>query len=640
MLKLSSLFGDHAVLQRGISIPVWGWTEPAEKVECSFGGQVCQVRSGLDGKFLLRLAPMSYSGPYELTVRNLKSGESVTVRDIMVGEVWLASGQSNMDMRARETNDKELYRTADLPQVRMITISKTARVGGLVDVQGEWQISTPETVGDFSAAGFYFARRIANELGVAVGIIHSSWGGTIAESWSSRQALIGNPDQNALVQDYERMVFEAKIWEKDDDYSGDPLLLINKVLNEKLHSLDLSNQGEKSGWAAPDFDDSAWRLMTLPTHWQLAGEEYCGAVWFRRVVELPENAAENAWTLHLGAVDKHDVSYVNGVIIGGMGEGFDQSCWNIPREYTMPAGVFKPGRNVIAVRAFTFMYGGGLIGPKDQMKLFPAGQPEQALALVGEWRFKAEIQFEDPSKSFQRLLWGPGAQNSPYMLYENMIRPLQPYAIAGVIWYQGESNASKWQYYRNLLENLIRDWRYAWGQGDFPFYQVQLANYGAESAFRKDSNWAFLREAQLQAAAVGGGVAVAIDCGEAADIHPKDKKTVGERLAALALFRNYHRYDVVPCGPVYSRMVLESDKIRLYFDHCEGGLEGTGGFYIAGDDGAFKAADAIIEGSTVVVSHPELANPRMVRYGWADNPTVVELRNKAGFPASPFRTDC
>lgn len=641
MLKLSALFSEHAVLQSGISIPVWGWTEPKTMVECTLGGERARILSRTDGKFLLRLKPLPYGGPLELKVRNLDSGEEAAAGDVMIGEVWLASGQSNMAMTMIATGDEESIRSSDLPPVRMITVPRSARVGGVNDFEAAWLPAAPRTTGMFSAAGYHFARRLHAELGIAVGIIHSSWGGSCAETWNSRESLMSNPATVSLVQSYESRLYGDDIWQDGCGHDIDsPEILLSRMLEKSLAYRNTENLGLERGWTEEDFDDSAWRSMELPRSWKAGGENYNGVIWFRRTVDIPPELADREWQLDIGAVDKQDITYVNGVEVGATGQGFETVWWNRPREYRVPAGTLKPGRNVIAVRAYSFIFDGGMIGPAAYMRIFPAGETGSAIPLTGPWRFETEVNIGNTALDPALTPIGPGVMNSPYMLFDNMIQPLLPYAIRGAIWYQGEHNTRYWPTYRGLMESLIRDWRRAWGQGDFPFYQVQLANYLAPERYQEGSSWAHIREAQNQAAGLGGGAAVTIDCGEAEDIHPKDKKTVGERLAALALHRTYRKQDIVPCGPVYTHMAIEGRAIRLHFKHCDGGLHGTGGFFIAGADGAFKPADAAIEGDTVLVSSPEVPIPCMVRYAWADNPAVADLRNGAGFPASPFRTDC
>ena len=345
--------------------------------------------------------------------------------------------------------------------------------------------------------------------------------------------------------------------------------------------------------------------------------------------------------LDIGAVDKQDITYFNGEQVGATGKGFEQEHWNVHRSYQIPGRLVRPGRNVIAVRAYSFVFAGGLIGPSAAMQIARVAGSGTSIPLSGAWRFQVEHDFGLVVPPV--AVPGEGSSNSPHMLFDNMILPLLPYGIRGAIWYQGESNADAADKYRHLMVEMIRCWRHAWGQGDFPFIQVQLANYMAPAPFQPQSEWALLREAQFQATREPGvGMAVAIDIGEANDIHPKNKRDVGHRLSQWALAETYGR-QIVPSGPLYSRMTIEGDRIRIYFDAAEGGLVAKSGalntFVIAGEDRRFVEAVAVIDGATVVVRSGKVPEPMAVRYAWADNPEGCNLTNAEGLPASPFRTD-
>ncbi len=633
-MKLSSLFTDHAVFQRGIPVPVWGWTAPLVRVKAKLGSFLAESVSGTDGAFTLRLPPMPAGGPYTLEVSDEKSGR-VLANDVWVGEVWLASGQSNMEWTLSligKSGEDEIAESKKSPlnAVRMISIPRVAHLGPKQDVDAVWMTASEKNLGGFSAVAYYFAKKLHRELGVAVGIVSSSWGGTKIEAWIDRPTLIKNPDMNAWVSSYESELNKPGHWADQPD----PLV--------KHYPPDPGNSGEKQGWASPDLDDKSWEKMNLPQAWQTAGHNHSGVFWFRKTTQIPTGWAGQDLILSIGAVDKHDTTYFNGVQVGATGKDLEEQHWSLKREYKVPGKIVKPGMNVIAVRAYSFVFNGGLIGPDDAMKIHPVGEETPALPLTGSWRYQVEHDFGLVNSHSPQL--GPGNPNTPYILFDSMIAPLRPYALAGAIWYQGESNADSAAQYHKLLSDLIGNWRHEWCQGDFPFLVVQLANYLNPSAFQAGSKWAFLREAQLQilSSTPETGLAVAIDIGEALDIHPKNKSDVGLRLAQWALTKTYGRSGI-PSGPLYSGMRIEGAGIRLRFAHVGGGLVAKNGdlktFFIAGLNQKFLPARAVIEGRTIFVSCPEVEEPVAVRYAWADNPAGCNLYNSEGFPASPFRTD-
>lgn len=651
-LRLAALFSDCAILQREIGIPVWGWMRPKSRIRVSLGGKAVQSLSGADGKFLVRLPAMPAGGPYELVAESLDDNQKVIVKDVWVGEVWLASGQSNMQWTFTDNKQEEL---ADLvtPEIRVITIPRLALAGRQSEVQAEWQQSTEETLPQFGAVAYHFARRLQNELGVMVGIVNNAWGGTIVEAWTSRESIMRNPDIAPWLHSVESVTQTPEFWApyaKCDlsDPAQRGMAHLVEVDNESTYPEDPGNEGEAKSWSQPGFNDAAWPEMKLPGHWNTRGQNFSGVFWFRKTVEIPASWENRELELSLGAVDKHDTTYFNGSKIGSTGAGFEEYHWNIPRNYTVSGGLVKAGRAVIAVRAYSFVHGGGLIGPSTDMHLRLAGT-EESVPLAGNWHFEVEHNFGQvvPVGGLQ-LPPGPGVANTPGILFDNLVAPLLPYAMRGVIWYQGESNAgsgfavSNLRYARAMRE-MIRDWRFAWGQGDFPFIQVQLANYREEEPYQEESEWARLRESQrLALSEPNTGMAVAIDVGDVGNIHPADKLSVGNRLAQWALAKTYHK-PIVPSGPLYAGMAIEGDKIRIRFDCVGGGLIEKGGalrtFYIAGRDQHFIAATAVIEGDTVLVSSMEVGAPLAVRYAWADNPVGCNLYNAEGLPASPFRTD-
>jgi sialate O-acetylesterase len=633
-ISFAALFSDHAVLQRDTYNPIWGWDEPGQDVTLTLGDVAARAKAGPDGRWQVRLPPLPAGGPFELAA----SGSArIVARDLWIGEVWYASGQSNMQMTVEQAGDALAeIAAARFPAIRMFEVPRAAVVTPPRDAAGAWSVCAPETAGAFSAAAYYFARELHRRLKMPVGILHGSWGGTIAEAWTPREALLAEPALREIVSSYERELpeferraadFEAKMKDQFRHYPADP-----------------GNTGHALGWAKPDTDLSGWDTMNTPGNWFGAGLNFNGVVWFRREVEVPAAWAGRDLTLRLCPCDKHDTTYFNNTVIGGIGPE-NPEAWSVPRTYRVPGHLVKAGRNTIAVRIYSYVYAGGFLGKPDQMRLEPPARndSEQALPLSGPWRYRVEHTFGRVTPIPLQRPRGPGNPNSPYALFNGMVRPVIPYGIRGVIWYQGESNAERAEEYRVLFPTLIRSWRQAWGQGEFPFLFVQLANYRARALEPCASTWAALREAQAQALLLPNtGMAVALDIGEAADIHPKNKQDVGRRLARLALRHTYGFQDVVPCGPVFASVREEPGRLRLSFTHTEGGLTIKGehleGFDLAGADRRFVRAAAAIEGDTVVVSSPAVPAPKAARYGWADNPAAT-LANGAGLPAAPFRTD-
>lgn len=646
MLKLAALFGDNAVLQRDRAVPVWGWCAPFRRVRATLGDGSAETRSGADGKFLLRFPPMPSAVRLTLQVTELESGETATAQNIALGEVWLASGQSNMEFKVSSLADggAELRRRADageLDAVRMLTVPRNALLTPARDVDAAWQTASAATIDDWSAVALFFAKKLADELAVPVGVLASSWGGTIAEAWTSGETLARNPDIARAYSEYLLRTGSTEYW---DSLSPEELEIPMRNFETALFTHlppEPENSGFSAGWAESAYDDSNWDRTALPAQWKEFDLNTNGTVWFRRKVEIPAEWAGRELILTLGAVDKHDITYFDGVEVGRTGSGYDTSCWDVCRVYRIPSELVRPGLRVIAVRDYSFAYDGGLTGPASGMKLAPADAEREKISIAGEWSYKIET---DLGPAFPHLSgMGLCCPNSFSILFDNMIRPLVPAALRGVIWYQGESNAIRFHQYERLMRDLIADWRFHFAQGDIPFLQVLLAGYRTAMDYDPNSEWAPIREAQSRAAAATGNlVASAVDAGDAADIHPKDKQTVGERLAATALMQAYGGKEE-GSGPVFRSQTRSGDALLLSFDHAAGGLIAPDGrphgFWIAGNDRVFKPAEAVIAGVKVAVSSPQVPEPVAVRYGWSDNPRSADLRNSAGLPALPFRTD-
>ncbi len=620
---LHPLFSEHMVLQRDRPVPVWGWATPGQKVTVKLKGRTASGIADADGRWQVKIGPFRAGGPYVFTV---SGPESVEFTDVLIGDVWLCSGQSNMEMGIGACNATNDIAGADFPQIRLLTVPRLVSTKPVQTVACRWLPCSPTNVmqgvwGGFSAAGFYFGRELYQNLKIPIGLIHSSWGGTVAEAWTSPEGLRPLGDFEGRL---DQVTAAANGGSKD--YPG-----------QLAKWYQANDPGTAQGWYNPGWDDSSWKTVNMPQAFELAGlPDYDGIVWFRREFDLPADWAGKDLTLSLGPIDDMDTTWINGVEVG------EKYRVDIPRVYNVPATVLKPGRNVLAIRVLDTGGFGGLTGKAEQLHLAPAKDTQAApLSLAGSWQMRDSAPFAKlpaPPKWFD--------DNNPNLctvLYNGMIAPLLPFAIKGAIWYQGESNADRARQYRALLPAMIQDWRRHFGVGDFPFYIVQLAAFQDVSPEPRDSNWAELREAQALTARNDShaGLAVAIDIGEAKDIHPKNKREVGRRLALCALARTYHK-KTEWSGPWYKSMQEKGDAIRLTFDHVDGGLMAKGdkltGFAIAGDDRKFVWADAVVEGKAVLVSSPKVPKPAAVRYAWDINP-VCNLYNQAGLPAVPFRTD-
>ena len=628
-MRLPALFSDNMVVQHGRAIPVWGWSKPGDAVSVELAGVSARTTADGAGAWRVDLPAIGAGGPYEMKV---SGRETITLCNVLAGELWFCSGQSNMEWPLELSNNPQAeIAAADHPRIRLFTVPRRPADRPLDDVHGAWGACDPQNAAKFSAVGYFFGRKLHQELGVPIGLINTSWGGTRAEAWTSIQGLKSEPALKDVVAELETPAAMTP---------EQALANYAKARADWYRQLpaDTGNRGFSEGWATPAFDDSAWKTMRLPEYWQQAGHETNGVFWFRFTVDAPAKWVGQELRLSLGAVDKSDDTYFNGERVGGVSWADEPNSWNMGRVYTIPAALVKPGKNVIAVRVLSNFTGGGLPGPSTEMNLRPQGTSSaHSLPLSGVWRYAIE-------QDFGRVTTPPEPQppsnaNTATALFNGMIAPLVPYALRGAIWYQGESNAHDAARYRVLFPRMIRDWREHWKQGDFPFYFVQLANYGSTELLGK-SAWAQLRDSQTQTLSLPNtGMAVSIDIGDDKDIHPRNKQDVGLRLALNALAKTFGK-NIVYRGPVFRSMKVEGGAIRLAFDHAAG-LQASGdisGFVIAGSDRRFALAKARIENDAVVVSAPGIDAPVAVRYGWADSPTCT-LYNGAKLPAEPFRTD-
>ena len=632
-LELASPYQDHAVVQREQTVPVWGWTSPRARMRARLAGREAHGLANDHGDFFLRLPPLHAGGPHLLRVENMDTGEVVEFRDVLVGEVWLASGQSNMEWTLAQCGPGSPIPVpaADSARIRMFTVGRRAYLGSHRTVAGTWKVATPDNLGGFSAVAYGFACELQAKLGVPVGIISSAWGGTVIQAWTSRDTLSQNPHLAALLREHEGRAWTPEFWAIADQAAH----------RSFAHARLRSDPGITQPWHLADLDDSDWRTIVLPGTWQSAGHANQGVMWFRRSVTIPEAWLGCALELHLGAVDKHDITFVNGVEVGRTGRAFEEAWWNVPRIYVIPAALVTGARLQITVRAYSFLYRGGLIGPARDMHVCRPGDGAADVPLEGSWRMRREHDFGLIEAT---ELAGHGQPNTPHILFDNMIRPVAPYALRGVIWYQGESNSDRPEFYGAMLRDLIADWRRHWGQPTLAFHVVQLPGFMAPADFEEHASWARLREAQAAMAELPHvGVVFTLDLGDADNIHPPNKGPVAERLARSALSLTYG-HDLVPGGPMPRHYRWEAGVVHVVFDHVGKGLRTTDGksprtFHVAGADGTFYPAYARIDDATVVVSSEVVPSPCAVRYAWANNPASANLVNSEGLPAGPFRSD-
>lgn len=617
---VSPVFSDHMVLQRDKPNTIWGWTKPNTEVHLEVGGNGNQTLSGHDGRWSIQFTPPPAGGPYTVV---LDGPERLELRDVLVGDVWLCSGQSNMEFSlARSNGGDEAIKSADRPGIRLFSAASQVGYHPLPVPKGSWKTCTPETAAGFSAVGYHFGLRIHEDQKVPVGLLQCAIGGTPAESWASSEALRPLGDFNQSLDEITRL-----------RGLGSP-----QYGNFIAHWYDEHDQGQKgNAWFSPDLDDSDWAPVTLDDGFAKLGvPDTPAVVYFRKKITLSGNAASTPGArIHLGVIERMDTVHINGRWIGA-------SAWvENPRNYAIPEGVLRAGENSIVIRILKSRPDGGFRSPPGQLKILLGDRSE--IPLAGEWRGKLSVDARPPHPL------PAGFENWPVMpavLYNGMIAPLAPLSLTGAIWYQGEANAGRNEQYRKLLPAMIGDWRRTFGQGDFPFYIVSLAAYmqRREQPGGNDG-WAGFRDAQANVARTvkNSGLALAIDKGNANDIHPRDKREVGERLARCALAGHYGK-DIPHSGPVLrsAEPLPSGDALRITFDHADSGLVALGGtleeFSIAGDDLKWAWATARLDGNGIIVTSPAVPRPKYVRYAWQANPRAT-LYNQAGLPAVPFRTD-
>ena len=641
-MRLAPLFGDHAVIQRGKTTPVWGCNaQPRAKLACRIGGATSWTVANPDGTFLFYLPPMEAGGPYDLTVANeTRTGSAplaevfTASHDVYVGEVWLCSGQSNMALEMRRA--KPGFGDEPVEKLRVFAVPAGCRAGRpAADVDATWDVATPESAQGKSAVAAFFGRELQRELGCAVGVVVAAVGGTIAMNWTSRDGLLATPEGRRIVEKYERGLSNPATW-------ADP-----PSANTGADVADDGISAEAAGWALPEADTTDWTVADAPCDFAAAfGHAFNGAAWFRKDIDIPAEWEGHALTLALPAIDKHDIAFFNGVEVGRTGKGFEWEAWDKPRTYAVPAGLVKAGRATIAIRIWSYKLGAGFSTGVDHFSIGPADGTD-ATALEGDWRTKVERDIGNRTESLPPVRH-PGGRSIgvPHGLYDGMIAPLVPFALRGAVWYQGESEADAMddaRRHKALLAGMINDWRRKWGEEKMPFCIVQIANFGPLRTYEKSSPWSVVRFAQLQLSLEmeGVGMVSAIDVGEATNLHPADKLTVGKRLANWAMASVYGDTGRTATGPRFVSAVADGCKITVRFADAAHGLatrDGApvGALRLAGEDGVFHAAEGEILGDSLAVSSAEVPSPRAVQYAWAKNPAAANLVNAEGFPASPF----
>jgi sialate O-acetylesterase len=621
-VKLPKIFGSGMVLQQAMAIPVWGWASPGERITVILGKTTVRATAGRNGQWRVQLPSLTAGGPFRMTV---SGRNSINLENVMVGEVWVCSGQSNMEWPvASVDNGDEEIKNAVYPGIRLFTVPRRVAQQPQADLEsGEWSACNPGTVAGFSAVGYFFGRELHIRQGVPVGLIQSAWGGTVAETWISGETIGEDPDFSDMLEKLRNMDLEK--------YGEEQKEKIRQLLGGNIPTDDSGMANGEPVWTAIDLNDGDWKTLLTPKYWEEQGyAQIDGIAWYRKEIILTEEQTQSNVVLHLGKVDDSDITWMNGFEIGKTERLYDKE-----RVYTIDRKYLRPGKNMLVVRVNDTGGNGGIWGdPRDQFLAIG----NEKMDISGDWKFriaKAHISSVNV-----------GPNSFPTLLFNGMISPIVPFAIRGAIWYQGESNASRAGQYQRIFPALITDWREHWKQGNFPFLYVSLANFMKPAEEPGESSWAELREAQTMALALPNtGMAVAIDIGEANDIHPRNKQEVGRRLY-LPAGKLVYGDEIVSAGPLYNSAEFYPGRVVIRFNMQESKLVARDkygyvkGFTIAGADKKFRWAQAkIIGGDKVEVSSPEVPLPVAVRYGWADNPDDVNLYNSTGLPANPFRTD-
>jgi len=622
-VKLPAIISDNMVVQADTKVRIWGKADPDEKVKVSFSGQEKETAAGKDGKWSVELDTMKTSP--ESKILAVEGKNKIEVKNVLVGEVWLGSGQSNMEMNVGNSMNADTEaKEANYPMIRHFAVTKALSSAPQEDVQGKWVLSAPDTIKGFSAVLYFFGREIHKKYNVPVGLINSSWGGTPIQAWIPKKSLEGNTDIS------KPLAFEAdkySDWKTYNDFRTKTV--------EAVACKDAGNKGESDGWAKPEADTKGWKEVKMPLSIEkMAGKDFDGVLWVRRDIDIEAGKAGTDLNIMLDRITDGVTVYFNGEKITAS----DRSLDNRKINAKVAGKLVKAGKNTVAIRFFNPIGPGGATnGDPKNLKMTFAGDKD-GTTLAGKWLFKVEQEYEPGKPPF----FLPRPSDIPSALYNAMIAPIDGFAVKGTLWYQGESNTGDLpKNYDKAMGLLINSWREAHGNPDMPFYFVQLANYMPGKAEPTEHNWAELRNSQRKTLAIKNtGMAVIIDIGDVNDIHPKNKQEVGRRLSLAARNMCYGEKDLEFAGPLFDSIKMEGDKAVVKFTHAKGlaakGGDKLKGFAVAGADGKYVWADAQIKDDTVIVSSGKVKAPASVRYGWDSSPDC-NLYNGDGLPASPFQ---
>lgn len=621
-ISLPKLISNGMVLQRNAKLKIWGWASVGEKVGINFLNRKYSTVADKDGNWNVTLPKMKSGGPFEMVI---KGKNEIVIKDILIGDVWICGGQSNMQTnmeRVRDLYENEIANAANenirqfiVPQKYDFNEPQKNIIGG------NWLSVSQNTIRNFSAVAYFFAKQLYEKYNVPIGLINNAIGGTPAEAWVSEETIKKFPNHYAVLNEYKNEELVNSIISNNEK--------ISREWSSNLNKNDLGYISRQKGTIDSFNDLSTWGKINIPGFWDEQGVgKINGSVWFRKSFSVPKSMLGKELTIYLGRIVDSDSTFVNGKLVGSVSYQYP------PRKYKVPADLLVEEKNEIVVRVVNNYGRGGFI--KDKPYYFTDGK--QILDISGEWSYKIGAIVEPHPPTIT-------VHYKPTGLYNGMVAPLFNYSIRGVIWYQGESNTGRAKEYQSLIPALISDWRKNWKSKNLPFLFVQLPNFMETTNEPVESEWAELREAQRQTLLVPNtGMAVAIDLGEWNDIHPFNKKDVGERLALAAHKIAYGNNKIVHSGPIYKSMKIKNDKIILTFENVGSGLIAKDGrdlkyFSIAGEGGKYVWANAKIENNKVIVCSDEVKNPKFVRYAWANNPEGANLYNKEGLPASPFQTE-